>query len=156
MRTFRGIPECNLPLGRRFTTIITHTCDDEDDPYVETTFVDVAPGRIDVLLRPHTDFTTVFPIQVISEHRPVFAMIRSWFSMVPGRPFSVPSADVMSRDNCINIRIRGYFDTRFEIRFHESDFADAVDRFGSLTQMPTATKDYPRSIDATKSGKNAR
>jgi hypothetical protein len=55
MRTFRGIPECNLPLGRRFTTIITHTCDDEDDPYVETTFVDVAPGRIDVLLRPHAD-----------------------------------------------------------------------------------------------------
>lgn len=112
MRTVRGLPECNLSNGRRFATTVTHTCEDEDAPYAEATFVDIALDRIDVLLRPRTDFTTVFSIQATSKHPQTFPRNRAWFSTVRGRPFSVPSNDISIHDTCMNVRICGYFDTR--------------------------------------------
>ena len=140
MRTVRGTPECALPNGRRFTAIITHTCDDEDDPYVETTFVDVALGRIDVLVRPHGGFTTVFSIQVTPEFRQMFPRINAWFSMIRGRPFAVATKDVSFHETCMHIRIRGYFDTRFRIQFDESDIAVAMDQLAGRTEASSSLR----------------
>lgn len=131
MRTVRGIPECNLPNGRRFTATIAHTCDNEDDPYVETTFVDVAAGRIDVLLRPHANLTTVFSIHLTAESRRTFPRIRAWFSAIRGCAFVVPPNDVSIDHTCMNVRIRGYFDTRFQIQFDESEIAKVINLFAS-------------------------
>lgn len=149
MRTVRGIPESNLPNGRRFTATITHTCDDEDHPYVETTFVDVAPGRIDILLRPHADFTTVFSINVTAECRQMFPRIQALFSTIRGRPFAVPPKDVSIHETCMNVRIRGYFDTRFQIQFDESEIAEAMNQLGSRSETTRVTTDDLPSTGAT-------
>ncbi|GIW91593.1 MAG: hypothetical protein KatS3mg109_2025 [Pirellulaceae bacterium] len=149
MRTVRGIPECKLPDGRRFKATITYTCDDEDQPYVETTFVDVAPGRIDVLLRPNAPFTTIFSIRVTAECRQMFPRIQAWFSTIRGRPFAVPPKDLAIHETCINVRVRGYFDAKFQIQFDESEIAEAMNRLTSLAETACMTTDDPRSTDAT-------
>ena len=51
MRTVRGVPECSLLNGRRFAALVTYSCEDESEPRVERTFVDIAPGRLERLLR---------------------------------------------------------------------------------------------------------
>lgn len=149
MRFVRGIPECNLPNGRRFTAKVTHTCDDEDDPYIESTFVDIAPGRIDVLLRPHADFTTVFAIHVTAECLQAFPRIRALFSTIRGQSFAVPPNDVSFHDTCMNVRIRGYFDTRFQIQFNEPEIAEAINRLAGRTDTTCATANDPQSTCAT-------
>ena len=150
MRTVRGIPECSLPHGRRFAATVTHTCEDEEAPYVETTFVDIAPGRIDVLLRPHAALTTVFSIWLTAERRHTFLRIRAWFSLVRGRPFTVPSDDVSFHRTCLTIRIRGYFDTRFQIQFKESEITEAIDQFATRDDTATCPRaDGPETTAAT-------
>lgn len=149
MRTVRGLPDCNLPNGRRFTGSVTHTCEDEDAPYVESTFVDVAPGRIDVLLRPHAPLTTVFSIQVTTEARTTFPRIRAWWSMMRQRPFAVPPGDVSIHDTCMNIRIRGYFDTKFEIRFNDSEITEVIRQLSDRDDNMLAIDGVPWSTAAT-------
>jgi hypothetical protein len=134
MRTVRGTPECTLPHGRRFTARVTHSCEDADDAYIETTFVDVAPGRINILLRPNAGFTCVFSIHVTDEYRQAFPRIRALLSLISKRPFAVPPNDVSIHKTFMNVRIRGMFDTRFQIQFEESEIADAINQFGSLAE----------------------
>jgi hypothetical protein len=154
MRTVCGIPECSLPNGRRFAATVTYTCEDEDAPYVETSFVDIAPGRVDVLLRPHEAFTTVFSIRVTAEGQHTFPRIRAWFAMIRGRPFSVPRDDVSIHETCMNLRVRGYFDARFQIRFNESEIAEATAQFAIRDETTCATADGPRSTHATNNAVN--
>lgn len=149
MRTVSGIPECALLNGRRFTATVTHNCEDADDAYIETTFVDVAPGRIDVLLRPHADFTSIFSIDATNERPKMFPRIHAWFSIVRGRPFAVPRKDVSIQESCMNIRIRGYFDTTFQIRFDESEFETAFRQFGCCTLAAPVAASSPTPKDAT-------
>jgi len=149
MRTVSGIPECVLLNGRRFTATVTHNCEDADDAYIETTFVDVAPGRIDVLLRPHAEFTSIFSIDVSNERQKMFPRIYAWFSIVLGRPFAVPRNDVSIQERCMNIRIRGYFDTTFQIRFDESEFETAFRQYGCCTLATPVAASNPTPKDAT-------
>lgn len=128
MRTVRGVPERSLLSGRRFTALVTYSCEDESEPRVERTFVDIAPGRLEILLRIDEAFTAVFPIQ-ITARRNLFPRFRAWLAMIRGAPFSVPRDDVAIRETCISVRVRGYFDARFDIRFDVTLIAEAIARF---------------------------
>jgi hypothetical protein len=148
MRTVRGIPNCRLPNGRRFPATVTYTCEDEDAPYVESTFVDIAPGRLDVFFRPHDGFTTVFSVRVTADERQPFPRFRAWLAMIGGRPFSVLPNDVAMVDACLNLRVRGYFDARLQIHFNESHISDAVAQFALGKANACTTGDGPLSMHA--------
>ena len=152
MRFVRGTPECALINGRRFAAIVTHNCEDSDGPYVETTFVDVAPNRIDVLLRPHANFTSVFSINVTSKRSQMFPRLYAWFSIIFGRPFAVPLRDVSIHETCMNVRIRGYFDTALQIRFDESDFDAALRYLECCIGSTGVAPKNPDPRDATNIG----
>jgi len=149
MRTVRGTPECSLLNGRRFTATVTHNCEDAVDGYVETTFVDVAPGRIDVLLRPHAGFTSVFSVDVTTSRKQMFPRVHAWFSIVRGRPFAVPPRDVSIHETCINVRIRGYFDTTLQIQFDESEFNAALRQLAYCAESNPVAANNPTPKDAT-------
>ena len=129
MRTLRGTPECSLPNGRRLSALVTYTCKDEDSPYIETTFVDVASGRIEVLLRPNADITTVFPIGLVPKSKKSFPRTRAWFSVIFGRPFGISAEDVFIHESCLELRIRGYFDAAILIQFDRHYISDAIEAF---------------------------
>ena len=156
MRTVRGIPECSLPNGRRFAASVTHTCEDEDSPYVEPTFVDVAPGLVDILLRPRAPLTTVFSIQLAAEARSRFPRIRAWWSTMRRRPFAVPSNDVSIHESCMRIRIRGYFDTKFAIRFNDSEIMEVVRQLFGHDETTGAITDVPWATAATNNPMHVR
>jgi hypothetical protein len=49
----------------------------------------------------------------------------------------------------MNIRIRGYFDTTFQIRFDESEFETAFRQYGCCTLATPVAASSPTPKDAT-------
>jgi len=64
--------------------------------------------------------------------------------------FAAPRNDVSIHETCMNVRVCGYFDTKFQIRFNEMEIDEAVRQLVGGIETTCVTSDGPKCTAATK------